>query len=117
MRRRAASSACRASSSTAKCSGERTPSRSFEDSARTPRCFTTTRCAASTACPSALAPLPNEALAVFPEVLDHLAVVRLAAGRDELHFAAQLGDVADGGDDRVGEAGRLLLHFADEQHR
>ena len=42
-------------------------------------------------------PLSRRPSAVAAGVLDHLAVVGQAAGRHQLHLAAQLGDVAHGG--------------------
>ena len=44
-------------------------------------------------------------LFVLARVLDHLAVVRQCAGRDELDRTAQLGDVAQTGGDRLAQAG------------
>src|SRR5258706_5366583 len=55
-------------------------------------------------------------LAVLAPVLDHLAVVRQAARIDELDLAAQLGDVADRGNERFGKAGGALGDLAHERH-
>src|SRR5688572_27393967 len=55
-------------------------------------------------------------LRILPQVLDDLAVVRKAAGRDELDLAAQLGDVADRCDDRLGESAGTLARLALQRH-
>src|SRR5260221_11007982 len=55
-------------------------------------------------------------LAVLAPVLDHLAVVRQAARIDELDLSAQLGDVADRGNERFGKAGGALVDRAPERH-
>ena len=41
---------------------------------------------------------------VPPFVLNHLAIRRQAAGRSQLHFAAQLGDVAHRGHQGLGQS-------------